>query len=192
MRKLGPRTGRIYRHFKTPDGKNVTLRALRWEDLNSCVSFVNDLVAERSIEPNLGVLVDTKKTREEEAEWLADQLKGIENRNLISVVAEAGGRIIGNGSVTRGSYNDTKHHGYLGIAVARKHRNRGIGIQMMRSLVAESRKSGLKTIELEVFANNPRAIHVYERTSFKEAGRVPKKIERNGKFIDAIIMAAEL
>jgi RimJ/RimL family protein N-acetyltransferase len=109
------------------------LRALRWEDLNNCVSFVNDLVAERSIEPNLGVLVDTKKTREEEAEWLADQLKGIENRNLISVVAEAGGRIVGNGSVTRGSYNDTKHHGYLGIAIARKHRNRGIGMEMMRS-----------------------------------------------------------
>jgi putative acetyltransferase len=63
---------------------------------------------------------------------------------------------------------------------------------MMRTLVKESRKAGLKTIQLEVFANNPRAIHVYERTGFKEAGRIPKKMLRNGKFIDSIVMARQL
>ena len=63
---------------------------------------------------------------------------------------------------------------------------------MMRTLVKESRKAGLKTIELEVFANNPHAIHVYERTGFKEAGRIPKKMLRNGKFIDSVVMSMEL
>jgi RimJ/RimL family protein N-acetyltransferase len=63
---------------------------------------------------------------------------------------------------------------------------------MMRSLIKESRKAGLKTIELEVFANNPRAIHVYERTGFREAGRIPKKMVRNGRFIDSIVMATQL
>jgi putative acetyltransferase len=63
---------------------------------------------------------------------------------------------------------------------------------MMRTLVKESRKAGLKTVELEVFANNPQAIHVYERTGFKEAGRIPKKMLRKGKFIDSIVMAREL
>jgi RimJ/RimL family protein N-acetyltransferase len=94
--------------------------------------------------------------------------------------------------VTRGSYEDTKHHGYLGIAISRKHRDQGLGLEMMRILVKESRKAGLKTIELEVFANNPRAIHVYEKTGFKEAGRIPKKMLRNGKFLDSIVMAREL
>ena len=47
-----------------------------------------------------------------------------------------------------------------GIAIMRKHRSLGIGVEMMKSLVRESRKAGLKTIQLEVFASNAKAIHV--------------------------------
>src|SRR5207247_6777795 len=48
------KTGKIYRRFKATNGEAVTLRALRWEDLDSCVVFVNDLVGEKRTEPNLG------------------------------------------------------------------------------------------------------------------------------------------
>ncbi len=186
------RTGRIYRRFKTSSGESVTLRALKWEDLDDCVAFINDLVGEKNSEPNLGIVADRKQTREEEAEWLANQITGIERGSIVSVVADLGGRLAGNGSVTRGSYEDTKRHGYLGIAISKKHRDRGIGLEMMRTLIKEARKEGLKTIELEVFANNPRAIHVYEKTGFRQSGRIPKKMLRSGKFIDSIIMTREL
>jgi len=165
---------------------------LKWEDLDDCVAFINDLVGEKDSEPNLGIMADRKQTREEEAEWLATQLTGIEKGKIVSVVAEVRGRLVGNGSVTRGSYDDTKRHGFLGIAISRKHRDRGIGLEMMRTLVRESRRVGLKTVQLEVFASNRRATHVYERTGFKEAGRIPKKMLRNRKFIDSIVMAREL
>ncbi|TMH95196.1 GNAT family N-acetyltransferase [Candidatus Bathyarchaeota archaeon] len=134
------KTGRIYRHFKASNGESVTLRALKWEDLDDCVAFINDLVGEKNTEPNLGIIADRKQTREEEAKWLANQLTGIESGSIVSVVAELGGRLAGNSSVTRGSYEDTKHHGYLGIAISRKHRDRGIGLEMMRTLVKESGK----------------------------------------------------
>ena len=186
------RTGKIYRHFKASNGQNVTLRALKWEDLDNCVVFVNDLVGEKNAEPNLGVMVDTKQTREEEAEWLANQLIGVESGKIVSVVADVGGRIVGNSSVTRGSYQDTERHGGLGIAVSKKFRDLGIGVGMMHTLVKESRRAGLKTLELEVFANNPGAIHVYEKTGFRQSGRIPKKMFRNGKFIDSIVMTREL
>jgi RimJ/RimL family protein N-acetyltransferase len=186
------RTGRIYRRFKASSGQSVTLRALKWEDLDDCVVFINDLVSEKNTEQNLGIMADRKQTREEEAEWLANQLTGIEKGNVVSVVAEVMGRLVGNSSVTRGSYEDTGHHGYLGIAISKKHRDHGIGMQMMRTLIKESSRADLKTIQLEVFANNPRAIHVYERTGFKESGRIPKKMLRNSKFIDSIVMTREL
>jgi ribosomal protein S18 acetylase RimI-like enzyme len=73
-----------------------------------------------------------------------------------------------------------------------EYRDQGIGLQMMKTLVDESRKAGLKTIELEVFASNPRAIHVYEAAGFKQVGRIPKKIFRKGRFTDIIVMAIEL
>ena len=186
------KTGRIYKRFKATNSENVTLRSLKWEDLDNCVFFVNDLVSEKNTEPNLGVMVDTKQTREEEAEWLANQLMGIESGKIISVVADVRGRIVGNSSVTRGSYRDTKRHGGLGIAVSKKFRDIGIGVEMMRTLLKESRRAGLKTLELEVFANNRRAIHVYEKTGFRQSGRIPKKMLRNGKFIDSIVMTREL
>ena len=192
VRRPRMKTGKIYRHINTSRGETVTLRALKWEDLEDCVVFINDLVGEKDTEPNLGIMADRKQTREEEAEWLANQLTGIEKGNIVSVVAEVRGRLVGNSSVTKGSYEDTRHHGYLGIAISKKHRDHGIGLEMMRTLVRESRRAGLKTVQLEVFANNPRAIHVYERTGFKESGRIPKKMLRSGKFIDSIVMTLEL
>ena len=192
VRRPRMKTGEIFRRINTSRGETVTLRALKWEDLDDCVAFINHLVGEKDSEPDLGIVADRKQTRDEEAEWLANQITGIEKGSIVSVVAEVGGRLEASGDVTKGSYEDTKHHGYLGIAISRTHRNRGIGLEVMRTLIKESRKAGLKTIQLEVFANNPRAIHVYERTGFKEAGRIPKKMLRNGKFIDSIVMAREL
>lgn len=186
------RTGRVHRRFTDSSGESVTLRALNWEDLDDCVVFINDLVDEKDHDPYLGVMADRKQTRETEAEWLAKQLIGIEKGNIVSVAAEVRGRLVGNGSVTRGSYDDNRKHGTLGIAISKKYRDRGIGLEMMQTLVKESRKAGMKTVELEVFANNPRATHVYEKTGFKEVGRIPKKMLRKGKFIDAVVMAREL
>jgi len=186
------RTGRLYKRFRSSNGDEVILRALRWEDLDDCVSFINDLVKEKKTEPYLGIMADAIQTRESEAEWLAKQLLGIEKRNIVSVVAEVSGRLEGNASMTRGSYDDSRLHGALGIAISKKHRDRGIGLEMMRTLVRESRKIGLRTLELEVFANNPRAIHVYEKAGFKQTGRFPKKIARRGKSIDSILMTREL
>jgi ribosomal protein S18 acetylase RimI-like enzyme len=102
------------------------------------------------------------------------------------------GHLEGKGSVTRGSYDDTRHHGGLGIAISKKYRDRGIGLEMMRTLIRESRRAGMKTVQLEVFATNPRAIHVYGKTGFKETGRIPKKMHRKGTHIDSILMTAEL
>jgi len=56
----------------------------------------------------------------------------------------------------------------------------------------ESRRAGLKTLQLEVLANNARAIHVCEKTGFKQVGRIPKKIHRESRFFDIILMSAEL
>ena len=43
-----------------------------------------------------------------------------------------------------------------------------------------------------MFSNNERARHVYEKVGFKETGRIPKGLYRNGKFIDDVIMVKEL
>jgi hypothetical protein len=55
------RTGTIDRRLRTSNGERVTLRALKWEDLDHCVVFINDLVGEKGSEPNLGIAADRKQ-----------------------------------------------------------------------------------------------------------------------------------
>ncbi len=186
------KAGRVYKRFKAKNGKMVTLRALKWEDLDDLVVFINKLVGERNVDPDLGIVADKKQTLGQEAEWLSRQLTGIETGTVIRVAAEIDGKVVANSEVTRGAYSDTFHHGYLGIAALREYRGIGIGLEMTRTMVRESRKAGLKTVQLEVFENNARAIHVYEKAGFKREGRFPKKIHRGGRFFDSVLMTIEL
>jgi len=63
---------------------------------------------------------------------------------------------------------------------------------MMKTLIDQARKMGLKILTLTVFATNKIAIHVYKKVGFKEVGRIPKAIYRNEKYIDRIIMVKEI
>jgi hypothetical protein len=72
------KAGRVYKQITAKDGKLVTLRAIRWEDLDACLEFANLLVAERENDPDFGILLDEKQTLESESEWLAKKLASIE------------------------------------------------------------------------------------------------------------------
>jgi RimJ/RimL family protein N-acetyltransferase len=181
-----------YGRFLAKNGENVILRPLTPHDIDELVTYINDFVDEREVDPNLGVIFDKKITKEEEAEWIAKLLGAVESGRAVTVAAFAGDRIVGNGDVIAGVYDDERHHGKLGITVSRGYRNLGIGKEIMKKLIELSRIAGLKTIELEVFANNPRAIHLYESVGFKQAGIIPKKIFRKDRFIDIIVMSIVL
>lgn len=117
------KSGQIYKQFVAKNGKTVTLRALKWEDLNDALEYVNNLVDERDSVPNLGILIDKKQTIETESKWLGSRLRKIETGKIISVVPEVDGKIVGNSEVTRGTWGDTGHHGVLGIGLAKEYRN---------------------------------------------------------------------
>ncbi len=51
----------------------------------------------------------------------------------------------------------------------------------MKELIRQARKFGKKLALLEVFEPNSRARHVYEKTGFREVGRIPKKLLHSGK-----------
>ncbi len=99
----------VYKRFTIASGKKVTLRVLRWEDLDGLLSFINTLVEEkqRDSKSTLYTGFDRRVTRDEEAEWLAQTLVAIERESVINVIADIDGTIIANGDVTRGGYKDT-------------------------------------------------------------------------------------
>src|SRR6267143_172091 len=127
-----------------------------------------------------------------EAEGLAQTLVAIERESVINVIADIDGTIIANGDVTRGGYKDTHHHGHLGLTMISKYRGQGIGRRMIETLVRESRRAGLRTLDAEFLAENETARRAYEKAGFKQVGIIPHKVFRNGRYFDGLVMAREL
>jgi RimJ/RimL family protein N-acetyltransferase len=180
------KTSEFIESFTSKDEKNVILRVLRWEDLDDLVEFTNSLVQEGA-----DIARNNKITREEEADWLRQKFVEIEKGNVVDVVAEVNGKLVANSFVIKQT-GYSNHVGNLCMAILNNYRNVGIGTEMLKTLISQAEKMGLKMLTLRVFSTNKRAIHVYEKAGFKETGRIPNEIYKNRKYADHIIMVKQL
>jgi RimJ/RimL family protein N-acetyltransferase len=123
---------------------------------------------------------------EQEQKFFADMAAA---QNSIFLVAEAGGQIIGNLTCQGGPRQATRHVTVLGMSVAREWRDQGVGSQLMRRAIEWARASQVvKRIELNVFARNQRAIHLYEKFGFAIEGSRRSAIYRDGEYLDDYVM----
>ena len=84
---------------------------------------------------------------------------------------------------------DQEHRvGAIGIVVKNGYRNLGIGTEIMKTLLEQAASFGLKTMTVNAFATNKRAIHVYKKVGFVESAIVPEKHFRQGRLIDEVVM----
>lgn len=158
------------------------MRTPRLEDLDGLMKLINSLVDEKA------EIANTKKvTREEEAEWLQKMLMRLEKDELFFLVAEVERGVVASSDLHILS-GDENHVGVLGIVIRSDYRDFGIGTEMMKTLMEQGAALGLKLLMLNVFATNRRAIHVYEKVGFAQAGRIPKKHYRQDQYIDELIM----
>ena len=180
------KTGTVVKTFNAKDGRKVILRTLKWEDIDDLVEMMNSLIEEGADIP-----LNEKVTKEQETDWLARKLAEIEKGKAFMLGAEVDGKIVANSGFDLKSGYST-HVGDLGIVMRKGYRDAGIGTEMLKVLVSQAEKMGLKMLTLSVFSTNERAKHVYENIGFKETGRIPNKFFKNGRFIDEIIMVKEL
>jgi len=113
------KAGTVIRVFMAKDGREVTLRAPKWDDLDDMLEFINSLVDEGA-----DIMMDTRQTREQEVDWLARLLTRLEKDEITDVVAEVDGRFVGQVEVTKQSMR-SKHVGVLGIALKDGYREVG-------------------------------------------------------------------
>jgi len=178
--------GKVFKQFTAKDGRKVILREPRWEDLGDLLEFINSLVEEGA-----DICREKIVTREEEADWLGRRLAAVEKGEAIHIAAEIDGKVVANSEVTRrgGIQN---HVGGLGIAIRNGYRGIGLGSELMKTLIEESREAGMKVLFLDVFDTNSVAKQLYKKMAFREAGRLPKGVLKKGKYIDLLRMTLEL
>ena len=185
--------GGVYSVFKTKDGRAITLRPLRRGDLDALVPFANSFVRERKRNRELGITsMERRVTGVEEKKFLDKTLQDKAKRRRVSVAAFDGDRLVGHCDIVGRTSLDERHTGLLGIVVVEGYRGAGLGEKMVRTALGQALKLGIWAIELEVFATNAVAKHLYEKLGFKTAGIIPKKVLRDGKFTDIVQMYIHL
>ena len=121
----------------------------------------------------------------------ASVMKNIENR-APQFVAVDGGKVVGWCDVSLSDKPVFRHSGGLGIGVVVEYRGRGIGKRLMDAALARAKEIGLERVELEVYASNNAAIHLYERCGFVREGRKRRASKVDGVYQDNIVMAVLL
>jgi len=158
-------------------------------DAAQLLEFINTLSAEQTYIRMQGKVV----TLEEEEKYLNDFLKNIKDKKAIKILAFDNEQLVGAADINMG-FGAENHVGVFGITVAKSHRGQGIGSELMSKTIdaAKTNIPNLEIITLGVFADNTKAILLYQKYGFKQYGILPNGAVRRGIHSDHIQMYLEV
>jgi len=113
---------------------------------------------------------------------------GPDDHNFAAVLED--GTVIGCAGLTVCSNPRMRHVGSVGLYVHTDYQNQGVGTALMKVLLdLADNWLMLVRVELEVFADNERAIHLYEKLGFEKEGLLRMTTVRSGRYVDDCKMA---
>ena len=131
-------------------------------------------------------------TVDDEASYLKEMT---ESPREIEVIALVDGVIVGSAGIEAldAAKEKVRHRAEFGISVDRAYWGLGIGRALTRACIACARKAGYRQLELDVVADNPTAIYLYQSEGFVEWGRNPRGfLAREGRWQELVLMRFEL
>lgn len=115
---------------------------------------------------------ETTMTADQEAQFLKEKTQ---SQNEIEILAEVDGTVVGSAGIECiGRKDKTKHRAEFGISVDKAYWGLGIGRALTNACIECAKSAGYTQMELEVVAENDKAIALYESLGFTEYGRNPK------------------
>ncbi|HKM34446.1 MAG TPA: GNAT family protein [Lachnospiraceae bacterium] len=137
------------------------------------------------------------KEPEEITLTLDDERQFINNQNSsknnLMLLGFLDGEYVGNCSFMGMSPCRYQHRVSMGIALYQKYTGIGIGIAMIEKLFAIAKETGIEQIELEVVADNERAISLYKKMGFEIYGTFPNNMKyKDGTYNNAYWMMKQL
>ncbi|MCJ0556234.1 GNAT family N-acetyltransferase, partial [Enterococcus cecorum] len=99
-------------------------------------------------------------------------LSQLSNPNIKYFCYKVNGNIVGIANYRVDSRTKMSHRAKIGISVLADYQNKGIGKQLLASMIEylEQQKQ-IELVELEVACENKAAIHLYEKFGFKKIGK---------------------
>mgnify|MGYP004661862725 FL=1 len=130
-------------------------------------------------------------TAEQESQFLKEKT---ESKNEIEIVAEVNDKIAGSAGIDAiGSSCKVRHRAEFGINIAKEFWRMGIGHALTEACIECAKSAGYTQLELNVVADNVRAVEMYKKLGFVEFGRNPKGFNsRTSGFQELVYMRLEL
>lgn len=180
---------RYYREVTLRDGRPCVLR----EPGPADAAAILDLMRQTSGETDFMLRYPDEIRMSETAEAELLQSKA-ESPRAQMICAELGGIVAANGGFDPvAEVEKCRHRAELGISVRREFWGLGIGTLILRGLIDKARAAGYSQLELDVVAENLRALRLYESLGFKAYGRRERSfLQRDGAYRALILMSLEL
>lgn len=125
-------------------------------------------------------------------EGKVERIKEIQNHPVhFQIVAINDGKIVGQAEVrVVKNHLKYKHRANIGISIDRDHWGMGIGSSLMKLALHQAKENGLEQMELGVYADNERAIHLYQKYGFEQCGIWKNAFKlKDGTYRDEILMS---
>jgi RimJ/RimL family protein N-acetyltransferase len=171
--------------FKLKDGRACTLRRVVEDDAEKFLAFLPQTHRETDLINYFPG--EFKMTLDEEKQFIRDHT-GTHGAIALAAIVEE--RIIACGGASPARWKRFEHQTEIGLVVLEAFWGLGIGRKIMECLIDWGRKEGLRKLCLRTFAENARAIPLYESLGFVQEGRLKgDRLRADGSYGDTIIMA---
>ena len=97
------------------------------------------------------------------------------------VAVDDDGSVAGWCDIRRNPFEGFRHVGTLGVGLLSAYREQGLGPKLLARTIEAAAAAGMRRIELEVFASNTRAVHVFEKAGFVREG-----LKRDARVLDGV------
>lgn len=179
-----------YRHERTlKNGVSCVLRNAVADDAQAVLRHLNAVYGETDFLSRYPDEVNF--TEDAERAFLA----GLENsENALFLVADMGGKIAATaGFQPYAASGKLRHRAALDVAVQKAFWGLGLGSALLGVLLDEAKRAGFALLELEVIAENARAVALYEKFGFRTYGTLEKAFRlRDGRFQTELLMSREI
>ena len=175
--------------IKLKDGRTCTLRNCTEQDGKAVLDVFN--LTHAQTDWMLTYPEEHSFTVEQEAEFLRNRT---DSPDEIEILAEIDGKVVGTAGIgCVGRKEKLKHRAEFGIGIDKEYWGLGIGHALTEACIECAEAAGYAQLELDVTAENERAVALYKSVGFVEFGRDPKGFRsRESGWQELILMRREL
>ena len=146
-------------HLTLRDGSKVVVRPVEAADADALLAFYRSLA-----EADREFLTDDVT----KPEWVKHFVHLIELHEIVSLVAEHEGKVIGEATLYRSPHGWTAHVGELRVSTAPAYRRKGLGTVLAHEIVRVATGLGLEKLIVQMIENQLAARRTFARLGFKE------------------------